>query len=247
MSVAASAAPPRHPQRGLARALLVGIVLLGLLLVPAFWPLYLGQPWARINGYTHLHALSGLLWLLLALAQAALMWRGQLRSHRALGRLAYAIGPLFVVSSLLLAHDRFSQMDAATFAREAYTLYLPLSMALLFAAAWVLALVWRHDAPLHGRLMACTVLPLVDPVLGRTLGLHVIALPQFWHYQILTFGLVAALATALWITLPPASAQRRRFGAYAVPFMAALALWFVLPFTDAWLRFAVWFRGLPLT
>lgn len=222
---------------------------LGLLLLAAFafWPTYLSKPLATVDRYTHLHAAAGLLWLLLLASQALLIRRGSRQAHRSLGRVSCVLAPLFVLSSVLLAHHRFSRMDPATFEREAYTLYLPLSAALLFALAFGLALHHRRVVPLHARFMASTALLLVDPVLGRLLAFHVLELPEFWHYQLITFGIELAVLSVLWRSLPAATPSRGAFACFAVVYGSVLLLWFALPRTGAWKSLALWFRELPLT
>ena len=230
-----------------ARFVVSGTLALLFLAAFAFWPTYLSKPLAPVDRYTHVHAAAGLLWLLLLATQSLLISRNLRPAHRMLGRVSYALAPLFVLSSVLLAHHRFSRMDPATFEREAYTLYLPLSAAVLFAVGYALALRHRRVLPLHARFMACTALLLVDPVLGRFLAFHVVELPQFWHYQVITFGVEFAVLSALWRTLPPALPDRAAFLHFACGYAAVLLLWFVAPRMDAWLLFATWFRQAPLT
>jgi hypothetical protein len=170
-----------------------------------------------------------------------------MRIHRLVGRASYLLAPAFVASSLLLAHHRFSRMTPETFAQEAYALYLPLSMALLFGVAYGLGLAWRRDPDSHGRFMAATATTLIDPVVGRVLFFHFPPLPSAVLYQAITFGIVAAVLVAMQRGLPvpaPGRAAYTRFTAFAV---AVLALWFVLPRSDAWLALAAAFRSLPLT
>lgn len=221
--------------------LLVGLTLL------AFWPGYLSKPPVNVDGFTHFHAAAGMLWLLLVLGQTALIRSGLRSAHMSLGRASYVVAPLFFASTILLAHFRFSRMDASTFAREAYTLYLPLSAALLFAGAYALALVHRRSPRLHGCLMLCTALVLVDPVVGRVLGLYVVELPQFWHYQLITFGIECGLLCALASALPPRSSERSIFLRFAAVFATMLLLWFFVPTTAGWFSFAEWFSALPLS
>lgn len=213
----------------------------------AFRPAYLSRPAADVDRYTHAHALLGALWLGLLIAQSVLAGTRRLGAHRILGRLSLLAAPAFVLSSVLLAHQRFSRMDEATFAREGYTLYLPLSAALLFALAFSLAYVHRRTAALHGRFVFCTLLLLVDPVLGRVLAFHVLTLPQFWHYQVLTFGVEIAAVVALDLTLPPRRNLRASFRPFAAAYVAVLLLWFVFPRSTTWMTFGSWFRRLALT
>ncbi len=225
----------------------LGAAALLALALLAFWPMYLSRPFATSDYYTHLHAFAGLVWLLTLLAQPLLIRGGRRNLHRALGKLSYVTAPLFVASSLFLAHYRFSRMDAASFESEAYTLYLPVSAAFLFAASYAMALVHRRNAQLHARFMACTALLLLDPVLGRVLGFYAIDLPQFWQYQLITFTTVAVLLLLLARTLPRRSADARRFALFAAAYGFVLALWFVAPRTEGWMWFARWFRQVAVT
>jgi hypothetical protein len=154
--------------------------------VIAFWPRYLSQPFATIDRYTHVHAAAASLWLLLLIAQPLLIRARRLDLHRVLGRVSYGRAPAIVVSSVLLAHARFKVMDAAAFEAEAAALYLPLFSAVLFSLAYGLAVVHRRAAALHARLMVCTALVLIDPVVGRTLAFHFPPLPNVLLYQAIT-------------------------------------------------------------
>ncbi len=138
-------------------------------------------------------------------------------------------------------------MDDLTFAREAYTLYLPLSAAVLFSLAFGLGFVHRRTAAMHSRFMLCTLLLMVDPVFARVLAFYLLALPQFWHYQLLTFGVEIAAVLALYVSLPQHEQLRAPFRPFAAVYVSVLLLWFALPRTVLWLGFADWFRRLPLT
>lgn len=229
------------------RALLAGSVTLVALVLLAFWPGYLSKPRTSLDAYTHFHAAVATVWLALLVLQPTLVVKRHLHLHRRIGRASLLLAPAFVLSAVLLAHFRFSRMDASTFANEAYTLYLPLSAAILFAVSVTFAILYRATPSLHSRFMACTALLLVDPIFGRVLGIYVVTLPQFWHYQLITFGI--ELAVLLWLvrTLGPEATGRRTFSRFAVFYASILILWFFVPHTPPWLVFATWFRQQPIT
>jgi hypothetical protein len=222
-------------------ALLLGLA--GL----AFWPAYLSRPAVAVDPYTHAHAIVGATWLGIALTQSFLIGTRRIKAHRALGLLSPLAAAGFVLSAVLLAHYRFSRMEDPTFAREAYTLYLPLSASILFSLAFWLAFVHRRTVALHSRFMLCTLLLLVDPVLARVLAFYLLTLPQFWHYQLLTFGVEIAAVLALYFSLPQHEHLRAPFRPFAAVYISVLLLWFALPRTAFWLSFAEWFRRLPFT
>jgi hypothetical protein len=229
------------------RTLAAASIAMIALATAAFWRTYVSLSPGSSSAYVHFHAIVGVFWLLILVVQPILFLRRSLELHRLVGRISWVIAPLFFISAVLLAHFRFSRMDRATFVEEAYTLYLPLSASLLFAGAYVCALCWRRNARLHARLMACTGLVVIDPVLGRVLGFYVVDLAEFRHYQIITFGIEFALLLLMTLTLPPSGADRRVFGGFAGVFALVQGLWFLVPRTAAWTSLAEWFRGLPLT
>ena len=228
-------------------ALLASSIVLAILGLFAFWPGYLSQPRESIDRYTHFHAWTAALWLALLIVQPILVVKRHLHLHRWLGRFSWALASVFVLAAILLAHFRLSSADASSFANAAYILYLPISAALLFGMSFALAILHRNSTPLHSRFMACTALILVDPVLGRVLAFYVVELPQFWHYQLVPFGLEIAIVIWLARTIAPNLPSRRAFSFFAIFYSLVLLLWFIVPTSRPWLTFATWFRQLPLT
>lgn len=227
------------------RLSLAAMALLALA-VAAFWPGYLSKLGAA-NRYTHVHAALGTGWLLLLAAQPLLI-RASLRSwHRRLGRIGVLAGAAFFVSGILVAHRSVARMDADEFAREGRFVYLPLAMAAIFAGALVLAVVWRRTPALHGRFMAATALPLLDPLFARLLFRYAPPLPDESLYQVPAFALSTAILSALYASLPATTQGRPTFAYFALGATAIFAGYFVVPYTSAWQAFATWFRALPLT
>lgn len=235
------------PTSPMPQLFIAGSIALAALVAFAFWPGYFSKSPATVDSYTHFHAAIAALWLSLLVVQPVFVVTRRRKWHRLLGRTSWLLAPLFVVSSFLLAHFRFARMDDPTFVDEAYTLYLPLSTALLFTASFALAMLHRKNVQLHSRFLACTALLLVDPVCGRVLALYVLELPRFWHYQLITFGIEVAVLLVLTLTLPARSGPRRAFSLFAALYASVLATWFVGARTAPWFAIANWFRGLPLT
>lgn len=211
----------------------------------AFWPRYLSRPGREIDPYTHGHAIVALVWVFLLIAQPLLV-RRSLRAHRLLGRFSYVVAPLFVAASLLLAHYRFRSMDEATFRVEAPTLFLPISAAVLFVLSYSLALVYRRSAPLHGRFMLATGLPMIDPVLGRVLFYHGPRFSEPLLYQAITFGVTDLVLLALLLLPDLPRESRRLFLIPAIAFPVAHLAWFTVIQGSGWVPIAAWFRALPL-
>jgi hypothetical protein len=212
-----------------------------------FWPRYLSRSWSDIDAHTHVHAVFGVTWLVLLIAQPLLFRARRMRAHRILGRAAIPVASGFVVSSVLLMHARFSGMSPEAFSAALPFLSLPVSMTLLFTAAVLLALIWRGVPSIHARFMAASALSLVDPALARAVYFLFPPLPAEWMYQATSFAVVAAALLVMLVSLPSNSRGRPAFQAFTAAALVMLGLLFVVPGTEAWRNFAYWFRGLPLS
>lgn len=217
------------------------------LVVLAFWPMYLSRPLTSSDRYTHLHALAGTLWLAMLIAQPLSVHKYRYGIHRALGRVSYVLAPLFFVAGILLSHHRLTSMDEATFAAEGYSHFLPFYASAVFAAAYLFGLCFRQLPEAHGRFMLLTVIPLIDPVIGRVLFFYLPSLPHPLLYQAITFSLQTIAAAFLVFSFKGSGAPRRGLIAYFILLVALEASWFTLARTDAWLVLVGWFRSLPLT
>jgi hypothetical protein len=218
-----------------------------LLAASAFWPLYLSKSWSAIDRYTHIHAVLGTLWMFSLVAQPMLIHHGYRLAHRMTGRTSLFVAFGFVISGLLLTHFRVSRMSEAAFAKEGIYIYLPIAVALLFAAACVLGYRWRRSAQVHARFMLSTALLLIDPVLARIMFFYLPPLPSDNLYQAITFTLVAAIMAVLVKSLPLHTPGRTCYRNYCLGTVTVLTLFFPVPYTAAWLAFVNWFRVLPLT
>jgi hypothetical protein len=227
----------------------VALFAFGLLLLAAaaFWPLYLSKSWDAIDRYTHTHAVLGTIWMLILVVQPVLILRGHRLAHRMAGRTSLFVALGFVVSGLLLTHFRASRMTEAAFAKEGIYIYLPLAVAVLFAAAVVLGYRWRSSTQVHARFMFSTALLLVDPVVARIMFFYLPPLPSDHLYQGITFTVITAAMAYLVNSLPKQAHGRIWYRNYCIGAVAVLALFFAVPYTALWMAFVNWFRMLPLT
>lgn len=213
----------------------------------AFWPSYFARLPAGPTTYMHVHAALMLGWMSLLVGQPLLIRARRVDLHRSIGRVSYLLAPLAMGSAVLLAHSRFAPMATAEFARAAPYLYLPFAATLLFAVAYALGIAWRRTPAAHARLMACTGLTLIDPLVARILGLRLAPLPDDRLYPLIGYGLTEIVLVTLVI-----ADRRATRGRWVFPVMLALfatvhvGFFFAAP-TPAWHAFASWFRALPLT
>ena len=95
---------------------------LWLVALIAFWPTYLSRP-LTADTYTHLHALTATLWMLMLVAQPLAIRTKRLTLHRRLGRSSYALAPVVLMSMVLLAHSKTHGVSVA----QNVGIYVPLS------------------------------------------------------------------------------------------------------------------------
>lgn len=137
-----------------------------------FWPSYFSHfpRFANSGWQVHFHLATIVAWLGALVVQGALAARGRLDLHRRIGRWSYAFVP-FVVAGFVLVTD-FGQRRH----REPALVAATILDGSLFVAFYVLAIVRRRKAILHGRYMLLTAASFIDPALGRAVDPRV-ALP----------------------------------------------------------------------
>jgi hypothetical protein len=146
------------------------ILLLPVTLL-AFWPGYLTQlddsPWQ-----VHFHGVTGFAWFLLLIGQSVLASRRQFVLHRKLGKVTYVLAPLVLLGGFLVLYTmgvRINSENVSPFFQTfGYRLaFIDLVGNLHFAAAVILALVYKRDVALHSRFMLSSVIPLLYAVFSR--------------------------------------------------------------------------------
>jgi len=216
------------------------------LVLAAFWPQYLSRPFPAVDRYTHFHAGAGSLWYALLIVQPAAIAARRYTLHRALGRASYLLAPLFALSAILLSHYRVVSMDAATFASQGYTAYLPLFASIVFVVAYGLGLRYRSLPAVHGRFMLLTTIPLVDPVAGRVIFFYGPPLHPDPIYQATTFTFATAIAGVLVFSYRSRPGPRRALAGFFCLLVLLELGWFTIARTSDWLGVVQRFRDLPL-
>ncbi len=210
--------------------------------VPAFWPSYFAAPAFKGDFlHVHLHGIAMFAWVVLLVAQAGLIRVGRRALHRALGKVSFALVPVIVVSTLLLAHYRVRQ--AAPGAETLYFFYVQLALLVVFLAAYGMAMARRRDPPLHMRYIVVSALALADPIFARLLAIVFGVEPPLM--QLITYSAVMAILAFLWWR-DRGTRFRRAFGMMLALFVAVALPTFFVPQTAAWREFAMAFGRLPL-
>ena len=157
----------RTRQAYLAIALLVaGIVAWG------FWKTYYSQALARADlpAIVHVHAVVFSIWVLILVAQAAVVVAGNVRLHKRLGTIGMFYGALvFAVGLLVSVGAPVLRVRAAFYPLEVggiVALY-NLTDMLLFGAFLALAFAYRNRPELHKRWIIAATAALCGAALGR--------------------------------------------------------------------------------
>src|SRR5688572_7786671 len=220
----------------------------GLLLLAfvAYWPSYFSQVLSA-DHYTHFHASLAALWIVMLAAQPTLIRMKRLALHRLLGAFSYVLAPLIVISIVLLGHSRIKGLSGEAYAVQTYILYLQVSLTVLFAVSYALAIYKRHTVALHARFMLCTAFTLIDPVVIRLMFWMGSRTPT-WNYQWVTFGLTDLVIVALIFLERRSKSGRKVFPVMLAVFVLAQSFALLgLTNTAQWQAFARWFAALPLT
>ena len=223
------------------RASVFYFVLLFGLSIGAFWQTYFFPPKYEKDWHVHLHGVAMFAWMVVLVAQAALMRAGQRPLHRQLGKISYGLVPLMVVSTVLLAHHR---LQSGVTEELVYFLAVQGALIATLAIAYGLAMANRKRPQLHMRYMLCTALPLIDPILARLLFFH--AGMQYPAAQLVTYGVTDAILVLLAWSDCHNPEGRRVFLVMLGVFVASQVPTFFLYRMPWWAELTRAFASLPL-
>jgi hypothetical protein len=163
-----------------------------------FYPSYLARL-GKTDLAHHAHALTAFAWMSLLVLQATLIRLRRRPRHRAVGRVAFVLVPLFVASGLVMAwgmvhaDNPFGRIFGPRLA------VVDLAAMAGFVAFFALAIKHRRNIHLHARYMAATGLLILPPALAR-LALNTVpgvkGFPMAFHVGYLLTELVAAALVA---------------------------------------------------
>ena len=183
-----------------------------------------------------------LAWIGMLVAQPWLVHTRRLAWHRRLGKSSYVMVPVIVVTALLLAQLRISEVPPAMLPLQRTIMYLGFSASIMLLLVWGLGIRHRRDPVVHARYMMGTALLLIDPSLVRVMIHWIPALPPPL-YQWISFGIVYAV---LGLLLAFDRVPRGRRTLQVV--LALMVAWHVsilfVPGTQAWQHFADWYAAL---
>ena len=147
-------------------------LLIAAIVAWGFWKTYWSRPFSRTDlpAIVHIHASVFSLWVLVLVAQAAVVVAGNVRLHRRLGTIGMFYGALvFIVGLLVSVGAPVLRVRVAFYPLEVggiVALY-NLTDMLLFGAFLALAFAYRNRPELHKRWIIAATAALCGAALGR--------------------------------------------------------------------------------
>lgn len=211
-----------------------------VILVAGFWKTYFSIFFDGPHPAHHLHGVVMTLWVLLLIGQASLIRSRSMKTHRALGQTAYLLGPLVVITGIIVTLHNIAAAPDPTVPFMLSLYWFGWFSALAFGILFALAMMHRRDFQLHGRYMIATGLVFLFPGLSRLIYLGTeqfgIAPPDFYHLQFLV-GL-AGLALIAWDRMQ--GRIRAPFVVFSALWGLHLVVWTQIPGWAWWRSFTAW-------
>ena len=118
--------------------------------------------------YLQIHGAAFTAWIALFAIQAGLVAAGQRQRHRQLGWIGAALAATMIASGTLSGIVSMRREFSAGYEKEAAAFLLtPFSAMLVFGTLVALAIVFRHRAGTHKRLMLLATISLLDAAIAR--------------------------------------------------------------------------------
>ena len=139
-----------------------------LMAIAGFWKTYFGKipTFDGVSGLMHFHAVMVLAWLGILIAQPILILNKKVEMHRLVGKISYIVVPILLLSIILLM--RLSFIKNTLPANPDIDLRLVgVADLTFFVPCYLLAIFFGKNTKYHARFMVLTVLPFINPALGR--------------------------------------------------------------------------------
>ena len=139
-----------------------------LMAIAGFWKTYFGKipTFDGVSGLMHFHAVMVLAWLSILIAQPILILNKKVEMHRLVGKMSYIVVPILLLSIILLM--RLSFIKNTLSANPDIDLRLVgVADLTFFIPCYLIAIYFRKNTKYHARFMVMTVLPFINPALGR--------------------------------------------------------------------------------
>lgn len=139
-----------------------------LMAIAGFWRSYFGKipSFNGVSGLMHFHAVMVLSWLGVLIAQPILILNKKIELHRKIGRISYFVVSMLVLSIILLMRLSFIK-NTLPASPDIDLRLVGIANLTFFIPCYLLAIYFRKKTAYHARFMVMTVLPFINPALGR--------------------------------------------------------------------------------
>ena len=155
-----------------AKAFLIAMVVLFILMQVAFHPSYL-QYFPKFHEFSWIHHVHGALmvsWMAMLIIQPYLIIKNNYRTHRLIGKISYITAPLVIISMFLITKLNYLKMvgvmpfkDVAAW--QALNIVTPFNFLLFYS----LAIIHKKEVFKHKRYMIGTVFTIFGAISSRLL------------------------------------------------------------------------------
>jgi FtsH-binding integral membrane protein len=145
------------------------------------------SPW-----WVHVHALSFVGWIALYLMQNVLVFKGDLASHRTLGRAGAVLAAWLVLVGLVLTPVTVAVHRSPPFFAPPVFLAMDWANIVAFGGLVCAGILNRRRSDWHRRLMLCATVCVIAPACGRILVLAGAMTP--WNNVLVLLGYIALAA-----------------------------------------------------
>ncbi|WP_075350809.1 hypothetical protein [Algoriphagus marinus] len=222
----------------------LGLIVLAIL---GFWPTYFSKFFdgtADFNFYFHFHFALSSLWIALLIVQPILIKKKKLSIHRQIGKLSFAILPLFLISVILLKHYLIGGEVTEGSGASMWFLFKNI---IIIGVMYIIAMANRRNVQIHARAMIATGIVFIEPTLGRFIIITLLPEIDFMIGLGITFLIMYIPIISLIII-----ERKQTSGRWVFPFFLILLLVFhglfffqvSFPLLDS---IANWFVRLPIT
>jgi hypothetical protein len=234
---------PSYPiLKPLARIGLLSLLLIVLVLT-GFWNSYFSKLPINnisISFYFHVHAIIVSMWIVLLILQPLFIVRKNLKMHRLIGKISYAVFPLMVLSIIWVSHFSFTTAINPT----PIQLFIPFKDVLLLCVMFSIGVCFKSKPMVHAKAMIATGIICMEPALIRTVMLFME--PTLMAYPI---TITIIYMTILVFILYEWKHSSGRWIMLGLLFALILSHSFILSGCEIsyWNHFTIWFSNLPLT
>jgi hypothetical protein len=160
------------PARNSYRLTALFIILIIIGVQWGFYQSYTSQfpTFANATTVIHIHGALLMIWLSLLVVQPMLIYYKKIKLHRSLGKLAFVLGPLIIISIFFVGKGSYWRgLEVFPENRMLYDLALDMRGLFSFAIFWALAMAYRKTPSAHMRYMIATGILAIGPGIGRGL------------------------------------------------------------------------------